>query len=156
MTTLVSLFLFGLAVEREEVIKAIGSKDMTLLMDAALLCESPANSSNLVAEVQVYPICRKDFHCTSQTTKEQSEKIARMDETYLFLTDWPMESLRDPRFAIMPVGYDSLELLSLSAVGDVNEGRILDLCCGNGIQGLFSWICSGGETIHSKLREFMC
>eukprot|EP00814_Leptocylindrus_danicus_P016779 CAMPEP_0116012704 /NCGR_PEP_ID=MMETSP0321-20121206/5275_1 /TAXON_ID=163516 /ORGANISM="Leptocylindrus danicus var. danicus, Strain B650" /LENGTH=367 /DNA_ID=CAMNT_0003482085 /DNA_START=62 /DNA_END=1166 /DNA_ORIENTATION=+ len=73
----------------------------------------------------------------------------------IFATDWPLESMRSPINAIMPVGYDTLELCALSAGATVptkanatqkvaveRRGRLLDLCCGCGIQGIFAWCCS--------------
>jgi methylase of polypeptide subunit release factors len=76
-----------------------------------------------------------------------------------------MENLRLTRNAIMPVGYDTLELLSLTAGEMIRHGeptasegahrnvqrrtprRILDLCCGCGIQGIFALKCFEGSKI---------
>eukprot|EP00540_Astrosyne_radiata_P016018 CAMPEP_0116833560 /NCGR_PEP_ID=MMETSP0418-20121206/6504_1 /TAXON_ID=1158023 /ORGANISM="Astrosyne radiata, Strain 13vi08-1A" /LENGTH=39 /DNA_ID= /DNA_START= /DNA_END= /DNA_ORIENTATION= len=38
----------------------------------------------------------------------------------------------------MPVGYDSLEMMAVSAAGRYNGGTLLDMCCGCGIQGIFA------------------
>ena len=152
LSILVSLFLFGLSIEKNAVIDAIGIDDMQTLMNAALLRQNPANPSDVMAEVQIYPLSPSNFQAKPNRDIDENTTSAKTfhDKTYFFATDWPMESLRCPKFAVMPVGYDTLELLSLSAAGDIHGGRILDLCCGNGIQGLFAWVCSGGEETNTN------
>ena len=133
---LVLLFLFGLSIPIEVVTSAVDLQEVDVLMKAGLLRQSPARSSDIVAEVQVFPICPADLFADLE---EQSKD--RTDSTCLFVTDFPLESMRLSRNAVMPVGYDTLELLSLSADGR-NSGRILDICCGCGIQGIFAWKAS--------------
>jgi hypothetical protein len=131
---LVLLLLFGLSIPIEVVTGAVDLQEIDVLMKAGLLRQSPARSSDIVAEVQVFPICPADLFADLE---EQDGK----DFTCLFVTDFPLESMRLSRYAVMPVGYDTLELLSLSADGR-NSGRILDICCGCGIQGIFAWKAS--------------
>eukprot|EP00957_Ditylum_brightwellii_P012310 930030-Ditylum_brightwellii.AAC.1 len=87
------------------------------------------------------------------------------------MTDWPMESMQSTKHAIMAVGYDTLELLALSAVprgyyrsiGTTSDDhhqtdrqqrrttrRLLDLCCGCGIQGLWAFQCA--QQHHQQLQ----
>ena len=128
------LYLFGVALNRDMVVDALGNTQVKSLFDAKLLRLSPCNENDVVAECQIYPLHTNIFDVF-------------IDETaypLFFMTDWPIESLRIPRDAIMAVGYDSLELLALSsgtALFEPFDGtytRILDLCCGCGIQGLFA------------------
>lgn len=53
-------------------------------------------------------------------------------EPLLIATDWPLESLLPAKTAVMPVGVDSLNLFLL--VPRAPGARVLDLCCGGGIQ----------------------
>lgn len=144
---LVLLFLFGLSIPVEVVIGAVDLQEVDVLMKAGLLRQSPARSSDIVAEVQVFPICPADLFADLE---ERSKD--RKDSTCLFVTDFPLESMRLSRNAVMPIGYDTLELLSLSA-GGRNSGRILDICCGCGIQGIFAWKASqmGQPRVKSSL-----
>ena len=162
---LVWMFLFGLAINRKEAVEVLGSADVDALIQAKLLRTSPIEPDTmLVADVQVHPIDMYVFDDRDDNLLDNPDKDA--DTSCLFLTDWNLESLRPTHSAIMSVGYDSLELLSLTA-GEIlrqrkgmlnasteNDGntqqsqkglssqtRILDLCCGCGIQGIFAWIC---------------
>ena len=150
---LVWLFLFGLALDCNEVIKVLGSEDVRVLKEARLLRYSPADKTMFVAEVQIYPLDGEVFGNDHP-----------IDSVYcLFITDFPMESLRLNRNAIMPVGYDTLELLSLTAGKALlqqdtttsvksQQHRILDLCCGCGIQGIFAWKCYEATAEESSSR----
>lgn len=68
-----------------------------------------------------------------------------------------MESLRLTRDAIMPVGYDTLELMSVSAaLKPRGNSRLLDLCCGCGCQGIFALLSNPGafsELVCSDIDE---
>ena len=150
---LARLLLFGLAVGRDECDAVLGGVDLDALVRAGLL--GPAGGEGdplLVGEVQIYPLDRSDLFGDDDGDGD--------DWTCLFATDWPMESLRPTRDAVMAVGDDTLELLSLSAcaspAGRKGGGRggsrlrgggprsLLDLCCGSGIQGIFAAACSQG------------
>ena len=150
---LARLLLFGLAVGRDECDAVLGGVDLDALVRAGLL--GPAGGEGdplLVGEVQIYPLDRSDLFGDADGDGD--------DWTCLFATDWPMESLRPTRDAVMAVGDDTLELLSLSAcaspAGRKGGGRggsrlrgggprsLLDLCCGSGIQGIFAAACSQG------------
>jgi hypothetical protein len=125
------LFLFGLAIPRQLAEDTIGKDSVKCLFQAGLLRTSPACETDIVGEVQIYPGPIEFFPQETSTTK------------CWFMTDWPMESLRPTQDAIMPVGYDTLELMSLSAGLKPAEGsRLLDLCCGCGIQGIFAVLCN--------------
>jgi predicted RNA methylase len=60
----------------------------------------------------------------------------------------------------MPVGYDTLELMSLLAALEApQESRLLDLCCGCGIQGIFAILCNPGafhELVCSDINKRAC
>ncbi len=160
---LVWIFLFGLAIDHKEAVEVLGSEDIDTLIQAKLLRRSPVDPDEmLVAEVQVYPIDLRIFDCDDNSLVDTG---LRAETSSIFLTDWGLESLRPTHSAVMSVGYDTLELLSLTA-GEMlrqrqimlnrantdgkglqsqqepsSPKRILDLCCGCGIQGIFSWIC---------------
>mmetsp|Transcript_15782 Transcript_15782/g.43659 ORF Transcript_15782/g.43659 Transcript_15782/m.43659 type:complete len:660 (-) Transcript_15782:1566-3545(-) len=163
LETLVWLFLFGLAIHHSKAVEILGLKAVDILLRANLLRKSPVEPDTmLVAEVQIYPL---DIGVFLPNMRDTEEDI-RGDESFsLFVTDWNIESLRQTHSAIMPVGYDTLELLAVTA-GEMrrqqqllsdntkpqcettkqaqnmpSEKRILDLCCGCGIQGIFAWRC---------------
>jgi methylase of polypeptide subunit release factors len=57
-----------------------------------------------------------------------------------------MESLRSTKEAVMSIGYDSLELMSL--VGgrqSIDGGKLLDVCCGSGIQGIWEVLVTASQ-----------
>ena len=62
---------------------------------------------------------------------ESVERAARPTEL-LMATDWDVESALPTKFAVMPIGVDSLDLVHL-APRDACDG-VLDLCCGSGVQ----------------------
>jgi methylase of polypeptide subunit release factors len=166
LEVLVWIFLFGLAIEKETVVRILGQDDFDLLIEARLVTLIHVSASLVVGEFQVFPIdlsvFLEDCMLTSvEMTQPQDIPNNPSSPGYLFMTDWPLESLRLPRNAIMPVGYDTLELLSLVAGVALQQNdkdchnveevsvesplpqqhqyrRILDLCCGCGIQGIFA------------------
>jgi methylase of polypeptide subunit release factors len=141
------LFLFGISLERTILYSAIGEEHTHVLVDAGLLRNNPADATYLVGEVQIYPL---DTGMFEWRTEEEASTSSRTGAGVYCMTDWSMESLRSPRNAIMTIGYDTLELLALSSGKDVfaqpstSDGgervksRVLDLCCGCGIQGIFA------------------
>lgn len=62
------------------------------------------------------------------------------DQSLLLLTDWGVESLSPSVDKVMPIGYDSLELALLAprllSGCPSSPARVLDLCCGSGVQSL--------------------
>lgn len=135
------LFLFGISLGRTSVSSAIGEENTITLIDAGLLRNHPADATYLVSEVQIYPLDADVFEW-------RTEEEARSSSSGVYcMTDWGMESLRSPRNAVMTIGYDSLELLALTSGKDIftpttgggdATSRVLDLCCGCGIQGIFA------------------
>ena len=134
---LAQLFLFGLALDKTTVRSTLDEGDLEVLLSSKLLCVNPMDSNE---------------------DKDDNDKNDNHEDggifTLLFMMDWPLESLRLTRDAIMPVGYDTLELLALSSGinkhpfhnnstwDTTNEKvRILDLCCGCGIQGIYTSAC---------------
>ena len=147
---LASLFLFGLAVPIEDLKMKIADQNVSeTLFHARLICIHPMDPNYVIPEVQIFPI---DVNAFETTTISNDKEITT---TMLFMTDWNLESMRLPKNAIMSVGYDTAELLSLSSgiqelfslstsrvddnqkQGQTPPLRILDVCCGCGIQGLF-------------------
>lgn len=152
---LACLFLFGISLKRIEVSSSIGEENISTLFDAGLLRNNPADTTYLVSEVQIYPL-------SFDWTKE--EKASLSSTVVYCMTDWGIESLRSPRNAVMTVGYDSLELLALSCAKDLFEptndvceptSRVLDLCCGCGIQGIFTAKRSNTWSNPSVLTEII-
>ena len=141
------LFLFGLAIPHQLVEDTIGKGSVDCLFQAGLLRTSPACETDIVGEVQIYPGPIEFFPQTTFTN-------------CWFMTDWPMESLRPTRDAIMTVGYDTLELMSLSAgLKPLEDGRLLDLCCGCGIQGVFATLSNSAtfsKLVCSDVNERAC
>ena len=141
------LFLFGVAIPRQLVEDTIGEDSVECLFQAGLLCISPACETDIVGEVQIYPGPTEFFPQETSTN-------------CWFMTDWPMESLRPTRDAIMPVGYDTLELMCLSTGLTPSNGyKLLDLCCGCGIQGVFATLSnpsSFSKLVCSDVNERAC
>lgn len=127
---LVRAFLFGIAVRRDDMEKTIGKSQVEDLVRAGLLSASPLFPWLVVAEYQIYPISPEDLGGSN-------------DELCLFMTDWPMQSLRNEVHAVMSIGYDSLELMATTADGWKKGGTLLDMCCGSGVQGIFAATASG-------------
>ncbi|KAL3771209.1 hypothetical protein ACHAWU_010296 [Discostella pseudostelligera] len=138
---LAGLYLFGISLERTRVSSAIGEENTITLIDAGLVRNHPADATYLVSEVQIYPLDTGIFEWRTE------EEASSSNNRVYCMTDWSMESLRSPRNAAMTIGYDSLELLALTSGkdifspttgGDHATSRVLDLCCGCGIQGIFA------------------
>lgn len=149
---LVRLFLFGIAVERDQIEQALGSMAVELLVhETEILTTHPISPSLLVSEVQIYPLSLEDLPLC-RPPKDNHTKDC------FFVTDWPIESLRSTKHAIMSIGYDTLELLSLagsetgSTSNITSSGRLLDMCCGCGVQGIWEVIASEG---HRPYRELI-
>ena len=141
------LFLFGLAVDREEAECALETVDLDALITAGLLRSSLARASDIISEVQIYPLSPRDL-CGNEG--------AQIEGNCFFVTDFPMQSMRLPRNAIMPVGYDTLELLALSASAKrCSDRRTLDMCCGSGIQGIFSLYCNLFKGDYAQTNELV-
>ena len=149
LQALVLLFLFGLAIPIDALADAIEEEEIDILIKAGLLRRSPACASEMiVAEVQIFPISATDlFAVAKKESENDGDCVCGEDDTCLFATYFPLESMRLTRNAIMPIGYDTLELLSLSADGR-NTGRFLDVCCGCGVQGIFAFYAS--QMVHPE------
>eukprot|EP00536_Pseudo-nitzschia_multiseries_P002161 jgi/Psemu1/4997/gm1.4997_g len=177
LEVLVWMFLFGLAIHRSEAIEVLGLNAVDILLRARLLRPSPVEpDTKLVAEVQIYPL---DIGVFLPNIGDSKDDIQAEESFSLFVTDWNIESLRQTHNAIMPVGYDTLELLAVT-VGEMvrqqrlivdgtkrqveatmpsqnlsSHKRILDLCCGCGIQGIFAWRCYM-SCVSSSVEEASC
>ena len=158
---LVYLLLFGVTMRYEVVSNAIGEEQLQTLIKARLIRTSPCDENDVVAENQVYPLhthCFDDWDVGPIFTTDTS---VRNEHHYLFfVTDWPLESMRLPRDAIMSVGHDTLELMSLSSGRKLfefsphdNPTRVLDLCCGCGIQGIFAFAREKAMSLDKRCDE---
>jgi methylase of polypeptide subunit release factors len=133
LKVLVFLFLFGVSLKETQVVAALGLENVEVLFESGILTRHPVDDTMVLGEVQIYPLSTNTF----DEGKGQPLYI---------MTDWSLESLLLPKHAIMTIGYDSLELVALAAGVDVfaptgttfQSSRVLDLCCGSGIQGIFS------------------
>ena len=160
------LFLFGLSLKESQVEAALGHDNVQVLFESGLLTRNPVNKTMVLGEVEIYPLSTDTF---AGKGKHRSRPV-------YIMTDWSLESLRLPKNAIMSIGYDSLELVALAAGVDVfsptttssNNSRVLDLCCGCGIQGIFSakrsrsWVDSSiscellSMDINPRACQFVC
>ena len=130
------LFLFGVSLRETEVETALGHDNVQVLFDSGLLARNQVDNTMVLGEVQLYPLSTDTFEGKG---KHRSRPV-------YIITDWSLESLRLPKNAIMSIGYDSLELVALASGLDVfsppiasaNNSRVLDLCCGCGIQGIYN------------------
>ena len=78
-----------------------------------------ADASLLLSPVQIYPLDLDD------------------GTTLLVATDWPIESVHLASASrVMPIGVDSLTLARGMPAGLCSNKRVLDVCCGSGIQAL--------------------
>ena len=141
------LFLFGIAVDIERAINLLGTDQLSSLFDARLIRKIPCNENYIVAECQIYPLHTSCF---------DNDFTAGTGYPLFFMTDWPLESLRLPRDAIMAVGYDTLELMALSSGTQlfntgIESSRVLDLCCGCGIQGIFAAAREHGMILNERI-----
>jgi len=144
------LFLFGLTVPYDYTVSILGQDNVNTLLEARMIRISPACSSDVLGEVQVFPISPTDLFLG------ENENMA----TCLFMTDWSIESLRSRETAVMSVGYDTMELMALAGGWIVHSCQnqekplqCMDLCCGCGIQGLFAFYIS---TYFDPLDKVVC
>jgi len=147
------LFLFGLAVQYDIAFNILGSDSIHLLMDAKLIRISPVCAKDILGEAQVFPISPMDLFLQQEEKKEE-EIEKSIQKSCLFITDWSVESFRVRENVVMPVGYDTMELMALAGAWTLQSYRrrhlrpeetctkYLDLCCGCGIQGIFVYYIS--------------
>lgn len=165
LKVLAYIFMFGISLEETQVVASLGHDNVQVLLESGILTRNPVNKTMVLGEVQIYPLGTGTFG--------DEESIS---QPVYIMTDWSLESLRLPKHAIMTIGYDSLELVALAAGVDVfsptittsNNSRVLDLCCGCGIQGIFSakrstsWPDSGvsceliSMDINPRACQFVC
>mmetsp|Transcript_43215 Transcript_43215/g.113508 ORF Transcript_43215/g.113508 Transcript_43215/m.113508 type:complete len:532 (+) Transcript_43215:122-1717(+) len=132
---LLLLFAVGAAIPSEEVTRSLGESNTSELVECGLLLRlQPWNV--LAAPMQVYPLQWREF----QDVHSESDGSRESDDL-LVATDFDAESLLPTKFAVMAVGVDSLNLAY--AQRDMPCGpagsscrRILDVCCGSGVQAL--------------------
>ena len=85
------LFLFGIALDKTDVISALGNDGLNTLIQAGIIGTNPTDDPSVVGEVQIYPL---------STDKFELIKVPNLAQSLLFMSDWSMESLRLPRDAI--------------------------------------------------------
>lgn len=130
---LLLLYACGAALPVNVIEGALGETDLARLLEQGLLVQPPpvdADIALLVSPVQIYPL---SVHGGVGHSVDAHNDGGRDD---LFVaTDWDLESLLSSKNSVMSVGVDSLNLVHLAP--RVNGcSRILDLCCGSGVQSL--------------------
>ena len=107
--------------------------------------EAGGDDALLASLVQVFPLSLEN-PCADEGGDDRGRGAearpgARCAATELLIaTDWELESLLPAKWATMAVGEDSLALVHLAPLPAVGEDgaapRVLDVCCGGGVQGL--------------------
>ena len=121
---LLLLFALGVALSQQAVEMALGAADCKKLLDLGLLLDCQTPWDLIASPVQIYPLAMND------DDDEEPHDL-------LLATDFDYESALPTRMAVMPIGYDSLNLVRL-APHLIRETvpNLLDLCTGSGIQAL--------------------
>ncbi|KAL1521857.1 hypothetical protein AB1Y20_021508 [Prymnesium parvum] len=117
--TLYLLFLLGRAVARREAEARLGASAVAALVEAGLLLPHATDAALVLSPVQVYPLALPAASCP-----------------LLIATDWPLESRLPTRLTVMPIGVDSLQLALGLPPTAARGKRVLDVCCGSGVQAL--------------------
>ena len=78
------------------------------------------------------------------------EEGASSADELLVATDWARESLIPAKFAVMPIGDDSLNLLHLAPRRRCQ--RVLDLCTGSGVQALVAARCYAATAVATDVN----
>ena len=130
------LFLLGAALRRDAACEALGAACVSRMLALGLLVEPPPAGSQLVASpVQVYPLSLEVDDDRGGSCDDRGgscdDRGGACDDRggaceLLLVTDWDVESLLPTKFAVMPIGADSLDLVHL-APRDACE-CVLDLC----------------------------
>ena len=143
LRALVYLFLFGNSAPLSLVSSLLPPSSVALLLSSSLLVPSlasPSSPPSVVASVQIFPLTSTSF------------SPALPPRTALVCTDWPLESFRPPKNAVMPVGYDSMELVAVAAADPPSAGsEVLDICCGGGTQGIACGVFHRAEKLSLSL-----
>lgn len=85
------VFLFGVSIEYNDLVNAIGAESINIFFDAKILRRHPFRDSLIIGEVQIYPLDVSTFQFDIiENSIESNDKY----EVGLYMTDWPMESLR--------------------------------------------------------------
>ena len=113
LSILLQLFLFGLSVDRRHIVDTLGETQYDMIMKAGLMKEDYVQTNHILAEVQIFPISLSDLHYSGETHRSSTLMHDKEKLPLLVITDWPMESLRPSKTAVMPIGYDSLELCAI-------------------------------------------
>ena len=123
---LLSLFLFGISLPAPTISAALPQLSVFLLTSSTLLLNPPHSPTHVLSPYQIYPLSTALFNALNKPS------------TILLATDWSLESLIPPKFAIMPIGQDTLELIAVhtSDPSPANPPRVLDMCSGSGAQGI--------------------
>lgn len=123
--TLIACFLIGVAVGEAALSTALGGADsVAQLRRAGVLVDvDNKNCRRCCGALQLFPILDSD----------------------VIATDWSSETLLEAKDAVMSVGTESLELVVLAPPPRLGA-RVLDLCCGSGIQGVVA-LCRGAASV---------
>ena len=141
---LLLLFLVGRALDEATCEATFGGATLAQLLDFGLLLRTHVNARVLVhSAVQIYP-------------------LALRSRELMLATDWDLDgtdSSRDRRYAVMPIGLDSLQL-ALSLPPSLTGMRVLDVCSGSGIQALTAAAHGAADVlatdISARALRFVC
>ena len=148
---LLLLFAMGVALPRGTVASAVGEEKTARMIELGLLLHPPPLTDDelLASPVQVYPLA---LHTTATNDANQATQHEGLNETssspssnsrsnspsrddLLLATDWDLEGMLPTKWAVMPIGSDSLNLVHLAPRAE-GCSKLLDVCCGSGIQAL--------------------
>ena len=141
---LASLFLVGSALPLRTVQTRLGEDAAARLLRLGSLVADPADPTSVLAPIQVYPL---------ELPASASE--GGPSRTILVATDWDVQSALDRRLCVMPIGIDSLQL-ALGLPPHATRGRrVLDVCCGSGIQALVAAAYGATDVLAIEWHERM-
>ena len=128
--------------------------------------EGSQSTELLASPVQIYPVPTGTYLESTRRDAAAEGAAAELDEEgaiadeegaiageegassadeRLVATDWARESLIPAKFAVMPIGDDSLNLLHLAPRRRCQ--RVLDLCTGSGVQALVAARCYAAAAV---------
>ena len=139
-----ALWLLGLGVESNAVERSLGGAATTALLECGALVRSLSDRTILLSPVQVYPL-RLELRPRSRAGRAPPPPL-------LVATDWDIESLCPNKYKVMAVGLDSLELAH-AAPRHLRRARVLDVCCGSGVQALVAATTYAAEVVALDVNE---
>lgn len=126
-----------------------GATPLSRLLSLGLLALHPHDREWLVSPIQIYPLPLDDL----ENGDEELPACSRSRLLWL-CTDWDLQTeALDRQFAIMPIGVDSLQLALALPPRSLKGRRVLDVCCGSGIQGLVAIARGAASVLSTDLSQ---